>query len=77
MTRLPPPYGRRRGPDVVAHPVLRGRRYRLRGPAAVDVARALGVQLLVNPAQMTDIEAYCQAAHLLLVVARDRSQRTT
>lgn len=67
----------RRGPDLIAYPRHGGRRFQLRGPAAVDIARALGVQLLVNPAQMTDIEAYCQAAHLLLVVARDRSQRTT
>lgn len=76
-TATPANLTRRRGPDVVAYPMLRGRRFRLRGPASVDVARALGVPLLVTRPQLDDVAAWCESSspRLLLVVARDRSNR--
>jgi hypothetical protein len=63
------------GPAVIAYPHARG--FRLRGPEAVAVARALGIGLTIPAPALDDVRAYCQAAHLLLVVARDRTDRRT
>ena len=62
------------GPNVVAYPRPRG--YRLAGPEAVAVCHVLGLPRTVTADQLPDVEAYCAAARLLLVIARP-DRRTT
>jgi len=70
---------RRRGPDLIAYPLLGGRRYRLRGPAAVDVTHRLGMSLLVSRPQLDDVEAFAASSspRLLLVIVKDKTNRRT
>lgn len=58
---------------VVAYPHPRG--FRLAGPEALAVTRALGLGLTIPAPALADVEAYCRAAHLLLVIAKDRRNR--